>query len=115
MSFCGQHYPLYTVQTPHHDHTMFQHKKAVVVTSRVHPGESNSSWMMKGFLDYLTGSSADAKVASSLQLLSLDGVVWVTLEMNADGDFTVRVHSPLPGDTCIVHILLLPSFRQPWL
>lgn len=37
-------------------------KRAVVLSSRVHPGESNASWMMKGFLDYLTGPSPDAKV-----------------------------------------------------
>ena len=37
-------------------------KRAVVVTARVHPGETNSSWMMKGFLDYLTSNSPDAKV-----------------------------------------------------
>ena len=36
-----------------------------MITSRVHPGESNSSWMMKGFLDYLTGCSADAKACHS--------------------------------------------------
>ena len=33
-----------------------------MLTARVHPGESNSSWMMKGFLDYLCSNSADAKV-----------------------------------------------------
>ena len=43
--------------------TILQHKKAVVLTARVHPGESNSSWMMKGFLDYLCSNSADAKVS----------------------------------------------------
>ena len=41
---------------------MLQNKKAVVVTSRVHPGETNASWMMKGFLDYLLSNTADAKV-----------------------------------------------------
>lgn len=39
-----------------------KHRKAVVVTSRVHPGETNASWMMKGFLDYLLSDSQDAKV-----------------------------------------------------
>lgn len=39
-----------------------QIKRAVVVTARVHPGETNGSWMMKGLLDYILGDSADAKV-----------------------------------------------------
>ena len=34
----------------------------MVLTARVHPGETNSSWMMKGLLDYLTSSAPDAKV-----------------------------------------------------
>ena len=37
-------------------------KKAVIVTARVHPGETNSSWMMKGLLDYVTGTTITAKV-----------------------------------------------------
>lgn len=28
-------------------------KKGVVISARVHPGESNSSWMMKGVIDFL--------------------------------------------------------------
>lgn len=38
------------------------HKKAVVVTARVHPGETNASWVMEGFLDFLLGDSEDAQV-----------------------------------------------------
>lgn len=37
-------------------------KKAVVVTARVHPGETNGSWMMEGFLDFLLGDSEDAQI-----------------------------------------------------
>ena len=29
-------------------------RKGVVLTSRVHPGESVGSWMMKGVIDFLT-------------------------------------------------------------
>jgi hypothetical protein len=39
-----------------------QIKKGVVVTARVHPGETNASWMMKGLLDFLLSDSEDAKV-----------------------------------------------------
>ena len=37
-------------------------KQAVVVTARVHPGETNSSWIMQGFLDFLLGDSPDASL-----------------------------------------------------
>jgi hypothetical protein len=36
---------------------MYKKKKYVVITGRVHPGESNSSWMMQGFIRYLMGNS----------------------------------------------------------
>lgn len=41
-------------------------KQGVVLTARVHPGETNSSWMMKGLLDYLTSNAPDAKVVLRL-------------------------------------------------
>ncbi|XP_078671210.1 uncharacterized protein LOC144911228 isoform X3 [Branchiostoma floridae x Branchiostoma belcheri] len=56
-------------------------KKAVVLSARVHPGETNASWMMKGFLDYLSGSSADAKLLRDtfifkiVPMLNPDGVI----------------------------------------
>ena len=32
-----------------------RNKKFVIITSRVHPGESPSSWIMRGILHYITG------------------------------------------------------------
>ena len=59
----------------------FGGKKSVVITARVHPGESNASWMMKGVLDYLLGDSPDANLLREsfifkvIPMLNPDGVI----------------------------------------
>ncbi|KAM9293713.1 cytosolic carboxypeptidase 3 isoform 3-T3 [Morus bassanus] len=54
-------------------------RKAVIVTARVHPGETNSSWIMKGLLDYILGDSGKA------QLLRDNFVFKVVPMLNPDG------------------------------
>ena len=44
--------------------SVFQEKKGVVITARVHPGESQSSWMMKGVIEHLI---SDHPVAQQLR------------------------------------------------
>lgn len=51
-----------TVTSTGADRLDVRKKKAVVVTARVHPGETNGSWVMEGFLDFLLGDSDDAQV-----------------------------------------------------
>lgn len=36
-------------------------RKSVILTSRVHPGESNASWMMNGVIEFLVSDHPDAK------------------------------------------------------
>uniref|UniRef100_A0A9L0JKV8 AGBL carboxypeptidase 3 n=1 Tax=Equus asinus TaxID=9793 RepID=A0A9L0JKV8_EQUAS len=56
-------------------------RKAVILTARVHPGETNSSWIMKGFLDYILGDSSDAELLRDtfifkvVPMLNPDGVI----------------------------------------
>ncbi|GBP61811.1 Cytosolic carboxypeptidase Nna1 [Eumeta japonica] len=71
-----------TVTGPSSPNEMEQRKKkAVVITARVHPGETPSSWMMKGFMDYLTGETNQARelrekfIFKLVPMLNPDGVI----------------------------------------
>ncbi|XP_070534077.1 uncharacterized protein [Ptychodera flava] len=71
---------LVTVSAPE-DKNKHEQKKGVVVSARVHPGETNSSWMMKGLLDFLTSNDLQAKdlrknfVFKIVPMLNPDGVI----------------------------------------
>lgn len=43
------------------DLTMCLVSSTTPTTARVHPGETNASWMMKGVMDFLTGTSDEAR------------------------------------------------------
>jgi murein tripeptide amidase MpaA len=53
----------------------------VLLTARVHPGESNSSWVMKGVLEFLCSQAPEARVLREkfvfkvVPMLNPDGVI----------------------------------------
>eukprot|EP01135_Chromosphaera_perkinsii_P001578 Nk52_evm48s207 gene=Nk52_evmTU48s207 len=66
---------------PTYDSVPLVERKYIFISARVHPGESNSSWIMKGFLDFLLGPSEHAKrlcglyVFKIVPMLNPDGVI----------------------------------------
>ena len=56
-------------------------KQGVVISSRIHPGESNASWMMKGVIDFLVSNDPqaitlrDKYVFKVIPMLNPDGVI----------------------------------------
>jgi hypothetical protein len=58
-----------------------QSRRGIVVSARVHPGETVGSWMMHGLIDFLTSAAAEASHLRDLYLIKLvpmlnpDGVV----------------------------------------
>ena len=60
---------------------MYKKKKYAIIGARVHPGESNSSYMMQGFIKYLLGESHQAKqlrkrvVFKIVPMINTDGVI----------------------------------------
>jgi murein tripeptide amidase MpaA len=56
-------------------------RKAVILTARVHPGETNSSFIIQGIIDFLTGPEKAAKILRNtyvfkiVPMLNPDGVI----------------------------------------
>lgn len=56
-------------------------KKAVILTGRVHPGETVGSWMMKGLIDFLISEEKEAAflrencIFKIIPILNPDGVI----------------------------------------
>ncbi|XP_053437701.1 cytosolic carboxypeptidase 4 isoform X1 [Nycticebus coucang] len=59
----------------------FRHRPYQVITARVHPGESNASWVMKGALEFLVSGDPVAKLLREnfifkiIPMLNPDGVI----------------------------------------
>lgn len=57
------------------------YKRIIVVMARVHPGESNSSFVMEGFLRFITGGTEEAKelrnkfIFKIIPMVNPDGVI----------------------------------------
>jgi murein tripeptide amidase MpaA len=57
------------------------HRKAIILTCRIHPGESNSSYIMNGVIEYLIGDEDRAEflrntfVFKIIPMLNPDGVI----------------------------------------
>lgn len=80
-TLAGNHIYVLTVTAPTKCPKEVKLKKAIVITARIHPGETVGSWMMKGLLDYLTSCEPDAKllrenfVFKIIPMLNPDGVI----------------------------------------
>ncbi|XP_063106597.1 cytosolic carboxypeptidase 3 isoform X2 [Cavia porcellus] len=98
-----------TITTPLKN-TDSRKRKAVILTARVHPGETNSSWIMKGFLDYILGDSHDA------QLLRDTFVFKVVPMLNPDGVIVGNYRCSLTGRDLNRNYtsLLKESFPSVW-
>ncbi|KAM4618110.1 cytosolic carboxypeptidase 2 [Discoglossus pictus] len=110
-SLAGNTVYLLTITSPSSNPTATANKKAVVVTARVHPGETNGSWMMKGFLDFLLGDSPDAQLLRDtfifkvVPMLNPDGVIVGNYRCSLSGRDLNRNYRSMLKDSfpCIWH------------
>lgn len=78
-------------------------KEVIFLTARVHPGESNSSWVMEGVLNYLVGDSPPARlllekfIFKIVPMLNPEGVIHGNQRCGlTDEDLNRRWRAPEP-------------------
>ena len=78
-SLGGLDVPMFTITDFSHTNEEAQRKKVIVMTGRVHPGETNASWIVHGVIKFLLSKD---KVADALR----KRVIFKIIPMiNADG------------------------------
>uniref|UniRef100_A0A8C2JI97 Peptidase M14 domain-containing protein n=1 Tax=Cyprinus carpio TaxID=7962 RepID=A0A8C2JI97_CYPCA len=113
-SLAGNAVYVLTVTAPSSSLAERKAKRAVVVTARVHPGETNSSWMMQGFLEFLLSDLPDARLLREIfifkiiPMLNPDGVVVGNYRCSLTGRDLNRNYRSLLHDSfpCIWYIIL---------
>jgi len=99
----GNNCDLLTITAPAKSAEEITKRVTVVLTSRVHPGESNSSWIMQGILDVLLGNSKEAQalrekfIFKVIPMLNPDGVINGNYRTSLSGcDLNRRWNNPDP-------------------
>ncbi|KAJ3604453.1 hypothetical protein NHX12_029193 [Muraenolepis orangiensis] len=93
----GNSCPLLTItampETAANDHIcQFRNRPVIFLSSRVHPGETNASWVMKGTLEFLMNSSflaqslREAYIFKIVPMLNPDGVINGSLRCSLSGE-----------------------------
>ncbi|XP_051001003.1 cytosolic carboxypeptidase 2-like [Acomys russatus] len=110
-SLAGNPVYLLTITNPSRTPQEAAAKKAVVLSARVHPGESNSSWIMTGFLDFILSDNPDAQllrdifVFKAIPMLNPDGVIVGNCRCSLAGRDLNRNYNTVLKDSfpCIWH------------
>lgn len=80
-SLAGNDVFLLTITEKNASEQELQQRKGVILTARVHPGETNSSWMMQGAIEFLISDDPSARdirrscVIKIVPMLNPDGVI----------------------------------------
>ncbi|XP_056380356.1 cytosolic carboxypeptidase 1 isoform X2 [Hyla sarda] len=85
-TLAGNGCPVVTItampESNYYEHVyQFRNRPYIFLTSRVHPGETNASWVMKGTLEFLMGNSPTAQnlresyIFKIVPMLNPDGVI----------------------------------------
>jgi len=90
-TLAGNRCDVLSITAPARSLAQLKSRVAIVFTARVHPGETNASWIMQGILDFLTGDSLAARQLRTLYVFKIVPM------LNPDGVINGNYRCPLSG------------------
>jgi len=90
-TIAGNNCDLFTITNFEDDFEANRDKRCVIVTARVHPGETQASFVMENIMDFLVGNSSEAKILRDtfvfkiVPMLNPDGVLVGNYRCNLAG------------------------------
>ncbi len=101
-TLAGNRCELLSITAPARTLGQLKERVVIVMTARVHPGESNASWVLQGIIDFITGESLAARQLRSLYIFKIvpmlnpDGVINGNYRCSLSGqDLNRRWNMPL--------------------
>ena len=118
-SGAGNNIDVLIITNFNNDAESLKHRKGVVLTARIHSGETYGSWMIKGVIDTLTGPSLVAKllrdnfVFKIVPMLNPDGVIIGNSRCCLEGfdlnrcwiEADIKAHPSLYFTKLVIHII----------
>ena len=91
-SNAGNPCDMLTITSFNDSEAVMSKKKAIILSARVHPGETGASYMMKGVIDFLVGPSIGARILRDTFIFKIVPM------LNPDGVIVGNTRSDLNGD-----------------
>ena len=109
-SLCGRDVPVLTITEPDSPIPLVG-KSCIFLTGRIHPGESNGSYVLHGLVDWLLSDHPSAKyildhcIVRIVPMIAVDGVVQGAYRIftSTTGDLNRMWESPSPKDQPVVY------------
>ncbi|KAI8900818.1 hypothetical protein BC833DRAFT_646701 [Globomyces pollinis-pini] len=90
-SVAGNNIDMLSITTKVYRPSELARRPAIILIARVHPGETNASWMMHGFIEFILGETMEAKflrdnyVIKLIPMINPDGVIVGNHRCNLNG------------------------------
>eukprot|EP00347_Sterkiella_histriomuscorum_P012087 403369941 len=97
LTISGMPLPIITITNPNSEKKPIQKRQAIFISARVHPGETNSSYVCNGFLNFITNTNPQSRDYQTAYNLRENFIFKIVPCLNPDGVACGNYRTSLAG------------------